>query len=125
MVHMIEFIQSISESELRFISNLDYGCGSEKHYEALKQIIFNQSCIGNYDQSWYPYEVIELGAHWLQEAHEREFTICTLLVIHNVINGNDGSTELGYNFECRASDYDLLSKTHQELVMSAYERSSI
>ena len=64
---MIKFIKSISEDELRFIAGLDYGCDEDKHYSSLKKLIFSQECIGIEDQYWYPFEVVELGSHWLQK----------------------------------------------------------
>ncbi|MEM7359899.1 MAG: hypothetical protein AAF431_12435 [Pseudomonadota bacterium] len=125
MSNIIDFIQTLTEEELRFISNLDYGCGAEKHFVVLKKVIFGQDGVGNYDQSWYPYEVIELGANWLQPGHEKEFTACTLLVIHNVMKGNDGSTDLDYKFESHAKDYDQLPEKYRSLVLAAYEQANI
>lgn len=122
---MMEFIQSINNDELKFISRLDYGAGIKKHYAALKALIFEQGGIVNEDQYWYPYEVIELGSNSLQAGHEREFTICTLIVIHNVISGSDKTTDLEYKFETHAGEYDMLPETCKSLVMAAYERASL
>lgn len=122
---MIDFIKSITEDELHFISGLDYGGGRERHYVELRKVIFEQNCVANYDQSWYPSEVYELGSNWLQEGYEREFTICTLLVIHNVIQGNDGATDLRYKFDSHAAEYDQLLPHHRDLILEAYAHAGI
>jgi len=111
---MIEFIQSISENEMEFISGLDYGQESEKHYEALKELIFNQSCKVTDKQYWFPLEVVELGSYSLQQGHEKEFTICTLLVLLNK------PEDLDYKFESGASNYDLLPKKYKKLILDTY-----
>lgn len=121
MSSIIELIQSVSESELRFISNLDYACDNERHYQALRQVIFEQECIGNAGQLWHPAEVYELGSNWLQEGHEREFTICTLLVIHNAIQGSDCYTDLEAKFDNHAWEYDKLPEHLKNVILSAYE----
>jgi|GEM_PF-3036323 len=80
---MIEFIKSISEKEIKFISKLDCKQDVERHKEALNKVIFEQAgAIGEY-QVWFPYEVIELGANALVQGHEKEFTICTMLILLN------------------------------------------
>ena len=52
--------------------------------------------------------MIELGAHQLHQGHEREFAICTLLVVGAVKAGFDTSTDLSQKFHDRAADYDKL-----------------
>jgi len=113
---MIEFIQTITDSELDFISGLDYKQETEKHKAALKEVIFNQSCTVIEGQEWFPFEVIELGAHWLQKGHEKEFTICTLLVLLN------GCEDIDHKFECRAADYDLLPMKYRDSILNMYEQ---
>ena len=111
---MIEFIQSISDSELEFISGLDYKQDIDKHFEGLKEVIFGQSCRVTDEQFWFPFEVVELGSHSIQTGHEREFTICTLLVLLNE------PEDIDYKFECRSSDYDLLPNKLRDLILEAY-----
>jgi len=121
---MIEFIQTITEDELRFIANLDYGCGKEEHFHALKKVVFEQNGICNNTQFWYPAEVYELGSTSLQTGHEREFTICTLLVILNALNGRD-HIELSDKFDDRAYDYDQLPESLKSRIIQAYEQAKI
>ena len=89
------------------------------------KVILEQECIAIDEQNWFPYEVIELGAHWLQPGHDREFTACTLLVIHNSLHGHDAGTDLESKFSDRASDYDALSEGQKSMIMRAYELAGI
>ena len=98
-------VKSASESELAFIAALDYGQDAERHLAALRAVCFEQGGVIRPDQYWFPYEVIELGAHSLREGHEREFAICTMLVLANVAARVDTSTDLQRakkpQFECQ------------------------
>ncbi|WP_237468188.1 hypothetical protein [Vibrio stylophorae] len=122
---MIEFIKSITEAEMHFISHLDYGCDSDKHYEELQKVIFEQNGITSDEQFWYPYEVIELGSYDLQDGHEREFAICVLLVIHNVVNGTDPSNDLESKFNGQAQALDRLPEQLRSIILSAYVEANI
>jgi hypothetical protein len=117
---MFNLISSITEEELRFIANLDYGVESELHYSELHSLIHNQAFNFTSDQYFHPYEVIELGTHVLLPGHEREFAICTLLVIHAVRSGYDKSTELDEKFSQRAADYDKLSPELSSIVLREF-----
>ena len=110
-----------SDDELAFIGSLDYGQDAEQHLGALRSVLSERGGIVGDDQHWYPYEVIELGAHSLQLGHEREFALCTLLVIANVAAGADTSTDLGAKLADRAADYDRLPAPLRDLILSAYE----
>jgi len=117
---MIKFIQSITDKELKYISERDYGSDAEKHLEALRSVIFKQNGLITEDQCWYPYEVVELGSNALHEGHEREFVICTLLIILNVKNGTDLVNDLDHKFESFSYEYDRLPKELSELVLNGY-----
>ena len=120
---MIKFIQTITDPELKFISELDYGEESEKHLEALKKVIFEQNGVVKEEQYWYPYEVIELGSNSLKKGHEREFAICTLLIALNVKEGTDSATDLEHKLETHTIEYDQLPKELSELVLASYEQA--
>ena len=117
--------QTLSEDELAFIASRDYGVDAELHLDALKKVLFEQDGCAYDGQHWYPYEVIELCAHWLQPGHAREFAACTLLVIKNVVQGHDRCTDLVYKFECRASDYARLPPELSEQIIAAYVASGL
>jgi hypothetical protein len=116
-------ISSVTDSELAFIAGRDYGVESEKHFSALRRVIFEQSGIPLSGQEWFPYEVVELGAHHLETGHEREFAICTLLVIGAVEDGFDTSTDLSQKFHDRAADYDALPVWLRDEILAAYEHA--
>lgn len=110
---MIEFIKSISEKEIKFISKLDCKQDVERHKEALNKVIFDQAGVIGESQVWFPYEVIELGANALVQGHEKEFTVCTLLVL---LNAPDEKKAL---FDAQAKSHELLPQKYQELIFEA------
>ena len=112
---MIEFIRSITEDEIEFISKLDYEQDSSEHAAALRKVIFEQSGKVLESQYWFPLEVLELGANDLISGHEREFTICTLLVL---LNSPDEKYE---KLESSASYYDQLPEEYRDLILQVLE----
>ena len=114
-------VKSITESELAYIAALDYGQESQQHLDGLRTVIFDQSGTPRDGQIWHPYEVIELGAHALSPGHEREFAICTLLVIQAVMSGFDSATDLSAKLSERSQDYDKLPVALRDEVLNAYQ----
>lgn len=113
-------LESLTEAELRFIAEGDYGVDADLHLDGLVKLLREQSGAPSEGQYWYPYEVVELGAHSLMPGHEREFAACTLLVIDAVATGYDTSTRLDWKFDERAGDYDRLPTPLRDLVLAAY-----
>lgn len=111
---------SLTEAELKFIAEGDYGVDTDLHLDELVKLLHEQGGVLSEGQYWHPYEVVELGAHSLKPGHEREFAACTLLVINAVATGYDTSTRLDRKFDERASDYDRLPPPLRDLVLSAY-----
>ena len=122
---MIELVATATDEELRFIAGLDHGLDAEQHLVALRRLIFERDCAFEAGERWFPYEVVELGAHGLQAGHEREFAICTLLVIHAVRTGFDKSTDLAEKFEQRAPDYSALTAALSTAILAAYADSGL
>lgn len=116
----LAFLKSLDDDELKFIAGRDYGVDSDIHLEALRKLIKHQAGSLSEEQFWYPYEVIELGAHTLVPGHEREFAACTLLVLRAVASGYDTSTRVDWKLIDRAHDYDLLPPDLREAVLDAY-----
>ena len=112
--------RSATDSELEFIAGLDYGQDASIHLEELRSLIRVRDGVFKVASHWYPREVIELGSHCLQPGHEREFAICTLLVLHAVRTGADGVTEVHDKFVDRAADYDLLPPDLKCAIHEAY-----
>lgn len=114
-------VKSATPPELSYIAGLNYGLEQPQHLDALRRVIFEQNGALTKEQFWFPYEVIELGAHALAAGHEREFAICTLLVIEAVRSGYDTSTDLSAKFNDRAQQYDTLPPLLRDEILSAYE----
>lgn len=112
-------LQSLTPDEVRFIAQRDYGQDAERHSRALASVIARG---GRFEpgKDWYPYEVVELGAHTLVPGHAREFAVCTLLVIAAVLDGFDLSTTLSDKFQDRADDYAKLPPELQKAILAAY-----
>lgn len=117
---MNRLVGTISESELRFIASLDYGQDAERHLEALRHVIHGQSGVLKREQDWFPYEVIELGSYSLKPGHEREFAICTLLVIQAVASGFDRGKGLRARLNESAGDYYALPPSLRDEILDAY-----
>lgn len=113
-------VASASDKELAFIASLNYGQHQKRHHDALRHLITSQNGQLQEGQYWFPYEVIELGAHALKPGHEREFAICTLLVIAAVRSGFDKATDVRQKFQDRAEDYDRLPETLRQEILEAY-----
>jgi len=121
---MHPFLRTATEGELRFIACLDYGNDAGRHFEALKKVLQDQNGEITNENLWHPYEVIELGSHWLQQGHEREFVLCTLLVVGAIRSGFDRSTTLSEKFANRVSDYALLPDQLKSIVLECYEQTN-
>jgi len=119
---MLDIINTITESEIEYVAGLEGGQDIQLHAEALKAVVFSQDGKIKQSQMWYPYEVIETCSHSLEKGHEREFFLCTLLVLHNVEQGADTHTDLESKLVSRKADYESLDEEHRELILSSYAR---
>ncbi len=117
-------LQSLTPDELCFIAQRDYGEDAERHLQALASV---RARGGRFEQGeeWYPYEVVELGAHSLVPGHAREFAMCTLLVIAAVADGFDLSTALADTFQDRADDYAKLPPQLHQAILTAYAAAGL
>jgi hypothetical protein len=118
MKQALEIAKSITEEEMEFISKADYGNESRRHKEALRELIFSQDCLVNSEQSWYPYEVVELTRWECKEGHEREFAICNIIIALSIIAGKDSSNDPEYMMETISSEYDKLPNDLRDIVLS-------
>ena len=116
MQQAINLIKSISESELDFISNADYGQECLRHKEALKKLIFEQNGVINSDQYWFPYEVVELSRWSCKKGHEREFAISNVIIALSVLGGADGSNSIEFMFEQLSNEYEGLASELKKVV---------
>ena len=114
-------LKSITESELQFIASRDYDEDSSRHLEALRSVVLEQDGRFRDDQSWFPREVVELGAYSLVPGHEREFFICTMLVLFAIQHG-ESTVDPESLFASASGYYDLLEPDLREEVLRAFER---
>lgn len=113
---VVAFLNSLTPAERDFISHLDYGQDYARHHAELNRVIANGGRVDMDCQLWHPYEVVELGKNWLQPGHEREFVACALIVLRNVIEGNDRVNELDNGLEVVADSVSELPEELRELV---------
>lgn len=116
----MDLITSSTDAEIAFIAALDYGQDAARHEEALRRVIREQHGRLEEGQHWFPYEVIELGAHQRHPGQDRVFVICTLLVIRAVLSGFDGSTDLAEKYRSKAVEYAMLPGDLAEAVRAGY-----
>jgi hypothetical protein len=117
---MHSLLTTASKSELFFIAGLDYGQKQDQHFAALQDLIFQRNGHFQAGDNWFPYEVIELGANGVQVGHEREFVICSLLVIHAVKSGFDTWTDLTEKFSNSNFSNENLSVEFVDLLLDQY-----
>ena len=84
---MHPLVLSATPDELAFIANLDYGQDSERHFATLQDLVIERRGQFKDNETWFPLEVIELGANAITQGHEREFVICCLLVLAAIDSG--------------------------------------
>lgn len=120
-MHFHPLIKTITQSELRFIASRDYGQDSARHLESLRCVVFEQDGRFRDDQTWFPLEVVELGAYSLEPGHEREFFFCTMLVLLAIQHG-ESSVDVERLFANAAEHYDRLESSLRDEVLRAFER---
>ena len=116
---MIEFIQSLSEKEIRYIASSDYKNNELEYFENLKKVIIHQSCILYPEQEFMPGEVISLCSHELVVKHAREYIACNLLLIIN--RGVFSNGRIEWQYEKQKDTYQQLSEPFQELIKKSYK----
>ena len=120
----LAFTKSITEDELNYISQADRGEDIEIHKAALKELIFEQECIVKKDQYWYPYECVELTRWNCEQGHEREFSICNIIIAISTISGADVTNDPDYMLDTIADEYDKLPTNLRELVLNCLASAS-
>ena len=115
-------IGTASHAELDWIAALGHPDEQARHRTALQQVVGPQQGRLHEDQLWYPYEVIERGAARYAPGHEREFVLCTLLVILAVQAGQRLDVDLALQFDDLAATYETLPPVLRDTVLDAYQR---
>jgi len=121
------FLATLPEEERDYIASLDYDEDTGEHRQQL-DIVIAAGGIAHLDsQFWYPYEVIDLGKHFLVEGHESAFVACNGIVLLNISRGNDLSNDLDYLIPNIRTFEPKINQEHfamlEELGQLATERS--
>ena len=124
MNEVLSFIESITEAELNYIAAADYGRDTDKHKNALNDLIFLQNGIVQKGQYWYPYEVVELNRWSCKKGHEREFAICHLIIALSIMAGTDISNSAAHMLETLQNEYHKLPKQLYKLVVNTMSKAS-
>ena len=118
-----ELIQSLTEDERNFISSLDYGDSASVHRNELDKVIENDGIVNFKEQGvWYPYEVIELGMNCLQKGHEKEFAACMVIVLINMLGGDDISNDIEIILDYSGNDIEKLPKNLKCIINDFIEK---
>jgi hypothetical protein len=118
---LFALIGTASAAELDWIAALGQADEQPRHRAALGQVVGPQAGRLQDDQLWYPYEVIERGAIRCEAGHEREFVLCTLLVILAVQAGQRVGVDLAVQFDDLAATYETLPPVLRDTVLDAYQ----
>ena len=121
---LAELLTSLTEAERDYIATRDYGIDAAKHREQLEIVIARGGAIDMPTQYWFPYEVIELCKNHLDDGHEREFAACVGLVLKNVLDGNDKSTDIEAMLDCTAAHMAKMPAELQCLLDALFERAT-
>ena len=108
-------------AELDWIAALGPAEEQPRHRAALQQLVGTQGGLLREDQLWYPYEVIERGASHYEPGHEREFVLCTLLVMLAVHAGQRLGMDLALQFDDLSATYERLPPVLRDTVLDAYQ----
>jgi putative intracellular protease/amidase len=101
-----DFLTSLSEVERNYLAHLDNERDVVEHREQLDALIAAGGYANLDSQHWYPYEVIDLGKHFLENGQERVFVACNGIVLLNISTGEDKCNDIDYiipNFRSFAS----------------------
>jgi hypothetical protein len=120
-----DLLASLTEEEIRFISSRDYGADSDRHYAALNNVLARGGRIRAKDEYWFPYEAIELGKNALEPGHDREFAACIVIVLENILSGDDTWNDADYILETQKDAIDSLPSDLRNLIFSLANRIRI
>ncbi len=101
-------IFSITEEELLYIANADHGQDIERHYDALKHLIFDRKGLYSEELYWYPYECVELCRWGGKIGHDREFAISNCIVAQSIIVGADTNNDASFMLKELVTKYNAL-----------------
>ncbi len=118
---LAELLTSLTSRERDYIASRDYGNDARKHREALDIVIERGGAVNMATEYWFPYEVIELCKNQLEDGHEREFAACAGIVLKNMLDGSDKSTDIEPLAEVAAPEIGKLPNELQLLLNSLFD----
>lgn len=101
-----ELLHTITDEEISYISNMDYGEDTEQHADALKTLVFKNNGIFSEGETGYPHEVVLLSRHYVSVGHEREFIFANMIMVHNLLWGR-------YTYDILEDYYSEEQKAHE------------
>lgn len=102
MVALRQIATSMSEDALINIANADYGCGVDRHLEALREVLAAPDGWRTQERLWYPSEVVELVSHVPDQAG---FAGATALMLMDAIEAEDIRGDMDYRWQNNAKAY--------------------
>ena len=106
--------RKMTENELNFVSEADYGCDVRKHLAALYEVLDQPDCRFPKGECWYPNEVVELIGH---VPGSTGFVGCTALLIINDILGYGHIEYMSYRWMNNSKAYCGLSDSQREPIL--------
>ncbi len=106
--------RKMTEDELNFVSQADYGCDVRKHLTALYEVLDQPDCRFPKDECLYPNEVVELISH---DPSSMGFVGCTALLIINDIHSSGHHDYMSFRWMNNSKDYCGLSDSQREPIL--------
>lgn len=116
-----QLLASLSDVARDYIASRDYGNDAAKQREQLDIVIEQAGSIDMPTQSWFPYEVVELCKNQFEFGHEREFAACMAIILKNILDGRDKSTDVEAMLEHVAPEMGKLPPELQLLLNGLFD----
>ena len=121
---LAELLRSLTSRERDYIASRDYGTDTRKHRDALDSVIRRGGAVNMAAEYWAPYEVIELCKNQVEDGHEREFAACAAIVLKNILDGSDRSTDIASLTEVVAPHIERLPDELQALLNALFDAAT-
>ncbi|MGH1370043.1 MAG: hypothetical protein ACRBCL_15630 [Maritimibacter sp.] len=110
------FVRTADEAVLRAISLADYGSDADKHFDALKTVVFEDGCILPSDDTWFPLEVVQLTSH---VPSERGHPVALSILLATAVQRGDEYGDIAYRWVAQAPDWASLPDKIRIPIMAA------
>jgi hypothetical protein len=116
--HLRAIAQGATESELRAISEADYGHKAEEHLAALISVVRNRGGVIDMesDGAWFPLEVVQLRSHGPDEvAH----LVATAVVLLTAVHNDDNCSDAEFRWFRQHDHYRTLPSRERDAIIAA------